>query len=347
MNKESLPISPDAFALNKESVPEDEPKTSVVVSMFNARPETIEVVEKLFLPSVLRNASSDIQLVIVDDGSPLYKETKRAVEAFQRDLTTRMGDVVYFRNEENLGFAGSYNKGIERAEGEVVVITNDDIYFPEGSVMAMTNILRLADKAGALGPLINSAWSFQNITLFERIKNYSPEELQRIEAFAAWLRQVMVGKTYEMKGKNRNLLASCLALKREALEAVGYFDERYQYGMFEDIDLCRRLRNAGYHLVLDEATFVEHGGPKGASMSLKQDRTRHIRAMIANAIKYADKWNAHLTLPLYLAKAILQGSGLMTVTGEIIREAKEKGLWEDYLELPSSTLEVGYSRHLR
>lgn len=317
---------------------ESHPETSLVVSMFNSKPETIEAVEKLFLPSLLRNASNKIQLVIVDDGSPLYRETNRVIAAFQRDLMAKMGDVVYFRNQENLGFARSYNRGIEQAEGEIVVIANDDIYLPEGSVAAMTNILRLEDNAAAVGPVINSAWSFQNTTLFKgKINDYSPSELERIEAFASWLRKIMTGKAHEMTGKNRDLMGSCLALKKEALKDVGYFDERYKYGMFEDIDLCRRLRSAGYRLILDKATFVEHGGPKGASVSLKQNRKKHIKAMITNALQYADKWDAHLTLPIYLARAMLQGSGLMTVTGEIIREAKKKGLWEDYLKLQRQT----------
>lgn len=333
MEKERQPVSLDGLSLGKESGLEDKPNTSLVVSMFNASPETIKIIEKLFLPSVLRNASSKMQLVIVDDGSPLYRETKEVIDTFQNDLMAKMGDVVYFRNEENLGFAASYNKGMERADGKVLLVTNDDIYLPEGSVKSMINVLRLYSGAGAVGPVSNSTWTFQNTTLFGRIKDYSPQEFERIEAFAVWLRKVMVGKTQEITREKGDLSGFCFALDREVLEQTGYFDTRYKCGMFEDVDFFQRARDYGYRLIIDEATFVEHGGPEGSGVSLNQIPLRRTWAAILNGIKYANKWHRYLDFPRYLARARDQGSGLMTITGEIIREAKEKGLWEEYLKL--------------
>ena len=50
----------------------------------------------------------------------------------------------------------------------------------------------------------------------------------------------------------------CLLLKKEAIQRVGYLDERFEVGNYEDVDYCLRLRQAGYELVVAEDTYVHH-----------------------------------------------------------------------------------------
>lgn len=307
------------------------PDVSVVVSMYNSKPETLEVIRGLFLPSLLRNVTSKTQVVIVDDGSPLYNETTSMIKGFESELKRKAGDVVYKRLEQNQGFGVAYNTGIERTDGQVIMIVNDDIYLPQGSVNSLVEVLKLDSKTGAVGPVIDSSWSFQGISLFGRIKDLSREQLQRIEDFSIWLRKVMAGENYKLKGSREILLGCSLAFKREVLDRVGYLDERYKYGLFEDADWERRVRLAGYDLVLDAATFVEHGGHKGGSISLRQHPEKHMKAIITNAIKYGKKWDCLGVLPIDLTKAMLQSKGVMSIQGEIVQTAKQKGLWDEYL----------------
>lgn len=92
-------------------------------------------------------------------------------------------------------------------------------------------------------------------------------------------------------------------------------------------------QNSGF---VPRTIFVEHGGPEGGSHSLKQHPEKQSRAFILNAIKYGRKWNCLGALPVDLARAKLQSFGLMSINGEIIRYAKERGLWDKYLGLTRS-----------
>jgi GT2 family glycosyltransferase len=83
------------------------------------------------------------------------------------------------------------------------------------------------------------------------------------------------------------LSGACLLARRDALEAVKGFDERY-FLYWEDADLCRRLRNAGYHVrYVPGATAIHRVGH-----SSKTARIPAIRAFHESAYLYYSTHNA-------------------------------------------------------
>ncbi len=152
------------------------PTISLVVSMYNTKPATVELIEKLFLPSLINNCSPDKQVIILDDGSPLHLETQEMIEKFKPELTARLGDFVYVQNPANLGFARSYNKGMQLTDGDAIVIVNDDIYLPKNSLDNLAAVLQSNPQFGAVGPVTNLAASFQKTNLFAGIKDFCCEK---------------------------------------------------------------------------------------------------------------------------------------------------------------------------
>ncbi len=307
--------------------------TSVVVSMYNVRQEIFQMIEGLFIPGVLHNLSTATQLVIIDDGSPLRHETSAMMDKYLGVFRHLAGDVVYKRFEANSGFAGAYNKGITRADGQVIVMVNDDVYLPKDSVAALVESATMDQTVGVVGPVIDATWTLQGTRLFRRIEDYSPKQIEKIEQFSLWLRRVMAGQRYVLQGSRTFLTGSCLTFQADVFHGVGPFDERFIYGLFEDVDWSRRVREAGYDLVVDAATFVEHGGTTRASHSLRQDRIKRTKAMIVNAIAYGRKWGCLHTVLIDLAHGMLQSYGMMSIDGEIIKTAQALGLWEEYRAL--------------
>src|SRR5437667_12403698 len=62
----------------------------------------------------------------------------------------------------------------------------------------------------------------------------------------------------DVSGEAEHIAGACLLARREALEGIGLFDERFRY-WFEDCDLCYRLRKAGWDLIyLREAQVVHY-----------------------------------------------------------------------------------------
>jgi GT2 family glycosyltransferase len=252
--------------------------------MYNARPEIVEILDHLFFPSVLRNASSDKQLVLLDDFSPLERETQRLVAKYLPELKRRFGDVFYARNSHNLGFAGSYNKGMSAAEGTNLIVTNDDVYLPMGSLNSLLSVLR-EPQAGIVGPVTNYAFSYQNTKLFGRLKDYSPGELQRIERFAGELKKKIGKKVISVD----RLIGFCMAISGDLHRQVGGFDDGFTFGAFEDMDYCITAQRAGYRVLLDASTFIEHGGAQGGSMSFRQERLKTLKHWLKNALRLARK----------------------------------------------------------
>ncbi len=275
-------------------------RCTIVASMYNARPDVLEVIERLFFPSLIRNASSHWQFLLLDDASPLQGETERLVARFAPDLRRAFGDFQFLRNPRNLGFAGSYNRGMRRADGQHVILLNDDVYLPQGSLEGLLDVLRCEAGAGLVGPVTNWVCGYQNTRLFPRLRDFSPSELERIEAFARELKRRVGRRVIPVT----RLIGFCLAISGDLIREIGYLDESFTHGLYEDDDYCLRARKAGYRVLLDASTFVEHGGPRGGGMSFRQNLRKTLAAAVANGVRLAKKHDIPLSA---LARQSLEG----------------------------------------
>jgi GT2 family glycosyltransferase len=71
-----------------------------------------------------------------------------------------------------------------------------------------------------------------------------------------------------------------VAFKRAAFEAVDGFDERY-FMYMEDVDICRRLNEAGWLTVVQPQVSVVH-----AAQRASRKNVQHLRWHVASAIRY-------------------------------------------------------------
>jgi len=250
---------------------------SLVTSMYNAGPEALAVVENLFFPSLFRNGGPHVQLLLLDDGSPLRAETRQMIQRWQERLQNAFGEFRYLENDNNLGFSASYNRLMQSADGRVIVMANDDIYFPAGAIPRLVSPL-MADLAiGTVAPLTDYAFSFQNTRLFRQLADYSEAELGRIEQFDKLLQERVGGTLIAVPFYD--VIGFCQAFRKADLERLGYFDPAFEYGTYEDRDLNKRLADTGAGIVVRADTFVKHGGPKGGSLSIRrhdQVQTHHV-----------------------------------------------------------------------
>ncbi|MEW5901075.1 MAG: glycosyltransferase, partial [Acidobacteriota bacterium] len=94
------------------------------------------------------------------------------------------------------------------------------------------------------------------------------------------------------------LSGACLLLKRDAVEAAGLFDERF-FLYFEDIDLCRRIKDKGFRLVYFPAVKVTHVGGAATSARKWRSRLEYRRSQLYYYRKHNSHWSG-LLLKLYL-----------------------------------------------
>ncbi len=294
--------------------------------MYNKNTSILKIIDNLMFPSLINNASKDKELILLDDNSPLKKETEKIVKKYESKLKNKFGSYKLIKNEKNLGFAGSYNKGVKLAKGNSVLISNDDVYFPRNSIDSLFNTLNKNKSIGMVVPLTNSAYGFHNTLIFEKMKNYSKDEIKRIEEFSNSIKKVMSGKTYELN-TNDGITGFCIAVKKEVIKETGYFDTKFSYATFEDTDLFYRVIKNNNKIVLDASTFIEHGGIKKGSNSIMQHPIIVTKSYVSNGIRYFVKWKDYKGIIGVTVLGVIRHYDLgLTITKDIKKRAEEKGI---------------------
>jgi GT2 family glycosyltransferase len=171
-----------------------------------------------------------LDVVVVDNAS-----AERAGER----VATQFSGVRVIRNEQNLGFVGASNQGIDASGGELILLLNDDTELEPGALTDLVEALVCRPAWGACQPKlllmddpgrVDTAGSFLTATGFLVHRGaYEPEAAftKSDEIFAA-------------KG-------AAFLVRRRALEEVGSFDPDF-FAYFEETDLCWRLWLAGWEV---------------------------------------------------------------------------------------------------
>ena len=174
--------------------------------------------------------------------------------------------VRLIRNQRNLGFSEANNIAIRMSGGKYVLILNDDTEFRPGSLGLLLHVLDADPTIGAVGPkFLNPDGSWQRANAPKRLPRLPGivSELLRLDSILEKLpltRDLLTNRrNAERGGEAEQIDGACLLARREALDAVGLFDEEF-YFLFEDSDLCYRLKKAGWRLWYSaEAQIIHHG----------------------------------------------------------------------------------------
>lgn len=235
---------------------------------------------RVALESIKRYTKGNYEIIIVDNGSKVPLIDK--VENFSKRNPEIL--VRYVRCERNLGFSGGCNRGIEVSTGDVIVILNNDLLVTPGWLESLSSLLFDSKaNAGIVGPLSNYVAGAQLISDCP-LRFDSPDDVDfgKLSAYSLRIKE-------ENKGKYLNppaIIGLCMAIRRDVIEAIGGFDERFYPGNFEDNDLCIRARHLGYSTLVSCETFVYHFGSK-TFKSLKLEYEDTLRQ---NLLRFAEKW---------------------------------------------------------
>lgn len=196
------------------------------------------------------------------------------------------------RNEKNLGFSAANNIGIRMSRGRYVLILNDDTEFHPGALGLLVRVMDADPRLGAVGPkLLNPDGSLQRGNAQKKFPHLPGmvSELLRFDFILAKFpatRDLLTNRRDEERGGDAEQIdGACLLARREALDAVGLFDEGF-YFCFEDTDLCYRLKKAGWRLLYSPEAHVIH---YGAASFKKVLRSRRTAMFLEGLIRYFRK----------------------------------------------------------
>lgn len=224
------------LAAKKRNIP-DYGLTSIVILTHNQLQYTIQCIDSLFL-----RTDETIEVIVVDNAS-----TDGTVE-YLKSLEQR-GDIKLILNDENRGFPAGVNQGIEVANGDSIVLLNNDTIVTTGWLSELHQVMRSRNEIGLVGPVSNNVSGEQRIPVSYR-------DLGSLDGFG-WQRRK---KSHRQFVKTDRLVGFCLMIDRKVIDAIGLLDEQFGVGCFEDDDLCKRAIDAGFVAAIAEGAFVHHFG---------------------------------------------------------------------------------------
>ncbi|MCA1668618.1 MAG: glycosyltransferase family 2 protein [Thermomicrobia bacterium] len=165
--------------------------------------------------------------------------------------------------DDNPGFAAGNNRALRRATGDVCILLNPDTELQDAALTTLAAYLRAHPAVGVVGPrLLNPDGTLQSA-------GFAPPSLFQVwYDLVPWPRRLYPS---HLNGRYPNAptdtpyavgfpLGACLAVRRDVLERIELLDE--SYGMYmEELDLCARVRAAGYAVqILPTVAVTHHGG---------------------------------------------------------------------------------------
>jgi hypothetical protein len=191
--------------------------------------------------------------------------------------------VEVVRNERNLGFAGANNVGIRAAldaATKYVFLVNPDTRTPPGLVRSLAEFMEQHGEYGIVGPMQCVYGGADDPPVLNEWSQLALENGER-HAFYHW-EPWRPGEAGPQSGRAPATLehayvqGAAFFVRREVLDAVGLFDETF-HTFYEEVDLCRRARWAGYRVALLLDLFIQHkgGGGSKATNSFSRYRNYH------------------------------------------------------------------------
>ncbi|WP_294156557.1 glycosyltransferase [uncultured Clostridium sp.] len=244
------------------------PKVSIIILTYNNQKYTEDCLNSIFF----KTAYPNYEIIIVDNNS--IDNTK----SYLKDVESRQKNVKVIFNDENYGFAKGNNIGIKASDGEYIVLLNNDTIVTRGWLTSFIKHFEDDKNLALIGPVTN------NISNEAKIKvNYSRNE--DIDYFAYNYTIQHIGQTYD----DINVLAMfCVMISRKAFNKIGYLEEEYGIGMFEDDDYSYKAKYMGYNIRCAEDVFIHHY--LSATLS-KLNGSQYKELFYRNKSIFEKRWN--------------------------------------------------------
>jgi GT2 family glycosyltransferase len=228
-------------------------RVSILIPVYEGHEQTLEC-----LSSVLRYRASNAtphEIIVLDDASPN--------EALVADLEAlaRAGLIEYCRQDTNLGFIKTINRGMAQCADRDVVWLNADTRVHGDWLDRLRSAAYCDERTASATPLSNNG----ELMSYPRMQVSSPMPDAIQQAQIDLLASLLAAPPIEIPMG----CGFCFYIKRSALRAVGQLDEVHlERGYGEETDWCLRASQAGWRHVGAANVFVAHRG--GVSFGIEK-----------------------------------------------------------------------------
>lgn len=238
---------------------------SIIMLTWNALDYTKKCVN-----SIQHHTSYPHEIIFVDNAS-----SDGTVE-YLRNLVKEHSNYKLIENKENRGFAAGNNQGAAVASGEYVCLLNNDVLVSAGWLESLVESLEKDEKIGMVGPITNSISGRQMVSSIPYTDDAG------FHGFSQKIRKACYGRLtprYRIAG-------FALLMKKSLYEDVGGLDESFGTGNYEDDDLCLKIREKSYTVMVDESVFIHHY----RSQTFIENKIDYKNSITVNDSRFRQKW---------------------------------------------------------
>jgi poly-beta-1,6 N-acetyl-D-glucosamine synthase len=234
------------------------PSISIIVPAFN---EGITL--RSCLKSLIELDYPDYEIIVIDDGS-----TDKTLEEAKRFEASGVKVI----HQENQGKSNALNSGIKLAKGEIVLTVDADTTLEKHSLRKIASRFVADNRVGAVAGNVKVIPESSLLNIIQGTEYTVGINLTR--------------KAQSMLGCVMIVPGPIAALKREAVERVGFFsDDTFA----EDFDITMKILKAGYRVEYEDDAISYTDAPKNLEDFMKQ-RRRWYRGMIQVLDKHRDMY---------------------------------------------------------
>ncbi|MBS7647358.1 MAG: glycosyltransferase [Candidatus Bathyarchaeia archaeon] len=217
------------------------PKVSVIIPVKNGAAKIKDLLDSLMQVDYDKDK---LEIIVVDGDST--DGTKEIVSKYPVRLLV----------EKKPGVNTARNTGIKNSTGEIIAFTDHDCVVPKDWIKKIVENLQDSEVGCVGGQILRYGDDF-----FSRYADESIIPVMRIFKKEIVLNKISSPAYYPV-GCN-------FAVKREAVEKTGFFDERFEYG-FDELEFAERVCEKGYKILLTPEITVKHKHRSSFSELIKQ-----------------------------------------------------------------------------
>ncbi len=249
------------------------PNVSIVLLNCNRNDDTLDCIRSL------KDSGDRFEIILVDNGSQpnpgqLYKE--------------KHPDVVFMRNEENLGTPMGNNVGIQYAldhGADYIMMLNNDTAVDKNFLRPLLTAMETDQQIGVAGGKIYYFSDPQKIW-------FAGGKFNRLTARIQHVGILKYDSDLSPIHTDNDFISGCFSMFRSSvLREVGLLDEQF-FAYMEDVDLNVRIKNAGYKLEYIPEAFIYHK----VSTTIKVDSPFYLYFNMRNRLIMLKKHNSAIEL---------------------------------------------------
>lgn len=274
---------------------------SIIILSFNTKDLLRQCLASVYLAE--DNFSGSFEVIVVDNAS-----TDGSAEMVAKDFPR----VRLILKAENTGFARANNEGMKIAQGDFYVLLNSDTIISENTLSTLFDFIKSKPKVAIVTPKVvlpdgaidlachrGMPTPWNAFTYFSHLARLFPNS----RIFAGYHQTY---QDFELAHAIDATAATAIMVRKQAVDAVGLFDERFfLYG--EDLDWCKRFTDAGWQIYYFPGVTVLHqksaSGKQNLSAKTRREAAGHFYHTMAQF--YEKHYKAKY--PMWLRQLVLLG----------------------------------------